>query len=133
MTGLRGCCASVSFPSTVKKMPKKKNNAAEAEASCLCESLEAVTDALSSDYPEGEAGEPVGDFDYKWTAKALRMRAKIVAHLEAAAELAQALPEALKPVKGAGSPLRMLTRLGVDEAEADPDDRERACDEGKVE
>lgn len=98
-------------------MPKKKA-AAEVETSCLCESLEAVTDALASDYPEGEAGEPVGDFDYKWTAKALRMRAKIVAHLEAAAELAAALPEALKPVKGAGSPLRELVRAGWDEAAA---------------
>lgn len=98
-------------------MPKKKNNA-EAEASCLCEALEGVTDALSSDYPEGEAGEPVGDFDYKWTAKALRTRAKIVAHLEAAATLAADLPSQLKPVKGAGSPLRELVRAGWDEADA---------------
>ena len=97
-------------------MPKKK--AVEVEVSCLCESLEAVADALSSDYPEGEAGEPVGDFDYKWTAKALRMRAKIIAHIEAAATLAAELPSALKPVKGAGSPLRALTRLGMDEGEA---------------
>lgn len=97
-------------------MPKKK--AVEVEASCLCESLEAVADALASDYPEAEAGEPVGDFDYRWTAKALRMRAKIIAHIEAAATLAAELPDALKPVKGAGSPLRALTRLGMDEAEA---------------
>lgn len=97
-------------------MPKKK--AVEVEASCLCESLEAVADALASDYPEGEAGEPVGDFDYRWTAKALRMRAKIIAHIEAAATLAAELPDALKPVKGAGSPLRELVRAGWDEADA---------------
>lgn len=97
-------------------MPKKK--AVEVEASCLCDSLEAVADALASDYPEAEAGEPVGDFDYRWTAKALRMRAKIIAHIEAAATLAAELPDALKPVKGADSPLRALTRLGMDEAEA---------------
>lgn len=97
-------------------MPKKK--AVEVESSCLCESLEAVADALASDYPEGEAGEPVGEFDYKWTAKGLRTRAKILAHLEAAATLAADLPSQLKPVKGAGSPLRELVRAGFDEADA---------------